>query len=550
MHLASELGDPTSELLARELSEQIPSDLLNLVVVGQFKRGKSALVNALLGADLMPTGALPLTGLATVIRDGGAAAVEVRTREARQARAIAPADIRLFVTEEHNPHNVLGVERVDVVWPSERLRGIALFDTPGIGSLHRHNTAAARATLPRADAAILVVGPDPPIGLEELEYAREVAASSEKLFVVLNKSDLAGESLPELLEFTRRAVADALSIDVDVLPVSAKRARAAQQTGEEDAEFARLAAGLRNFVEGSGRATRAKSFRRRALRVAERLDTFAALRISVWQMPAEQRRRRRQLLLDALQTIDDRARLLQLALDDDFAQLQMRLRDLFDRLHDRDLADFRSTSMRFAALSTQSERDSLFAETIAGVVARWRAEALAQANGELEVFAQKYVRLARDIERAVWTAGLEAAQLDAVDLLTADIWFAPANLRLVGALVPTTGLELVFRTFADLLPGTLRRAVLSVRYRRLLERELDAVRGKMRYGMACELEPWHRRVRDAIQTSMNDARSTVLAAFDESPDAAGETEASRSVGDARQRLRAIRACIENGTAAA
>ena len=543
--VAAELGDGASEDLACELAEQIPRDEVNLIVAGQFKRGKSSIVNAFLGADLMPTGALPVTGVTTAIRFDERRCVKLRMRRGGEMREVDPSDLHLYVSEQFNPGNGLGVDRVDVYWPSERLRGVALFDTPGVGSVHRHNTAAAFAALPRADAALLVVGPEPPIGREELEFAREVVASSEVLFVALNKSDLAGGSLTEVVDFTRDALSRSLEREVDVVPVSALRVRAAQDAGAEDAEFARLEAAVRNFVDQGGHAARSASLRRRATRIAERLATLAALRLATLRMPHEERQRRRGALQEALQVVDGRARPIELTLDDDVSGILLRLEDRLDRLHDRDGHAFRAGAENLAVLRKRSERESSFEKALDDVVSAWREDILAQANDELRTCAERYARMTGEIVRSVWAAGLDAADLDAGALAENDIQFAPANLKLVASLVPTTGLELLVGFVVDVLPNALRRPVLTKRYERLLERELDAARGKLRYGVARDLDVWRRSTRQTISSAIRHARSVVLAAFegaDTQPDRR-ENEAADRMTDVRNRLDVVRASL-------
>jgi ribosome biogenesis GTPase A len=146
--LARNVDDETAVKLAHELAQQLPRGELNLLVVGQFKRGKSSLINALLGDDVMPTGALPVTGAVTAIRFGSDRRLTVLFRE-REPQSITKSELPFYVSEEHNAANRLGVERVEVFWPAAAIRGVTLFDTPGIGSTYTHNTAAAHATLPR-----------------------------------------------------------------------------------------------------------------------------------------------------------------------------------------------------------------------------------------------------------------------------------------------------------------------------------------------------------------------------------------------------------------
>src|SRR6266496_5957573 len=52
------------------LADKLATEQFNLVVLGQFKRGKSTLINALLGADLLPTAVVPLTSIVTIIQHG------------------------------------------------------------------------------------------------------------------------------------------------------------------------------------------------------------------------------------------------------------------------------------------------------------------------------------------------------------------------------------------------------------------------------------------------------------------------------------------------
>src|SRR6266545_1959216 len=114
-----------------------------------------------------------------------------------------------FVTEEHNPGNRLGVQRVVVVRLHAPLldEGVRLVDTPGVGSVLEHNTRATDAYLPSLDAAILVTSADPPISRGERAFLGRVAEQAVRLFVVLNKADyLSGEELRRTVEFTGRVV--------------------------------------------------------------------------------------------------------------------------------------------------------------------------------------------------------------------------------------------------------------------------------------------------------------------------------------------------------
>jgi dynamin family protein len=160
------------------LRERLVEQRLQVAVLGQFKRGKSTFLNALLGESLLPTGVVPLTAIATFIHWAATPSIRVsyldeRAPEERSTASAGEVEAQLsrFVTEEWNPHNRLRVGRVDVFYPAPILRhGIVLIDTPGVGSTLRHNTDAALEVLPECDAGFFVLSVDPPVTEAELAY--------------------------------------------------------------------------------------------------------------------------------------------------------------------------------------------------------------------------------------------------------------------------------------------------------------------------------------------------------------------------------------------
>ncbi len=163
---------------------------LTIVVLGQFKRGKSSLLNAFAGRRAFPAGVVPLTAVATHLIRGAEGARVVD--DVGNVRSVPITALDEFVSEQRNPGNARGVARVEVSLPLPAWTdGITFVDSPGIGSPHDENTRAARAVLPHADAAIFVLSPDPSITADELAFLSEAAAHASKFFFVLNKSDLA-----------------------------------------------------------------------------------------------------------------------------------------------------------------------------------------------------------------------------------------------------------------------------------------------------------------------------------------------------------------------
>lgn len=212
--LATEAGASHLAVEARALSDRIRDGLFYVACVGQFKRGKSTLLNALVGHPVLPVGVVPVTAVVTVLRYGERLSARVRYT-AGGWREIAMTDLARYVTEDHNPENRAGVAAVEVFVPSELLAsGMGLVDTPGVGSVFVGNTEATRSFVPHVDAALVVLGADPPISADELALVQEIARQCGELLFVLNKTDkLTPRDLEDAERFTRRVLKERAGVD-------------------------------------------------------------------------------------------------------------------------------------------------------------------------------------------------------------------------------------------------------------------------------------------------------------------------------------------------
>ncbi|MFN2219692.1 MAG: dynamin family protein [Anaerolineae bacterium] len=273
------------------------ANVFNLVAVGEFKRGKSSVLNALLGADILPVGVVPLTAIATVISYGETAAVEVEFDNG-ESRAIATQALADYVTEKGNPRNAKGVREVRVAWPSPWLAsGVRLIDTPGIGSVYRHNSETTYRFLPQADAVLFLLSAGQPAGHAETEFLSDVREYAGRIFFLLNKSDLLTENeLAESVEFTSGVIAEAIGRPARVLPVSARLALEGRKCGDtallSRSRFPEFSETLTRFLmQGRGNAL-AAALAKRLLRLVAQARLKAELEISSLRTPLEELRRK------------------------------------------------------------------------------------------------------------------------------------------------------------------------------------------------------------------------------------------------------------------
>jgi GTPase SAR1 family protein len=218
-----------------ELREKIQTNTFNLVVVGQFKRGKTSLINALLGVDILPVAVVPLTSIVTIMTYGDALRIKVYFNDGRVTE-IRPESLPEYVTEKGNPKNIKDVSEVIITYPSPYLKdGVRLIDTPGVGSIYQHNTDVAYQYLPKSDAALFLLSVDQPMSKAELDFLRDVKEYSNRIFFLLNKADYLTENdLNESIEFSKNVLKEAMGIDVKIFPVSARIALEGKTTDSQE----------------------------------------------------------------------------------------------------------------------------------------------------------------------------------------------------------------------------------------------------------------------------------------------------------------------------
>ena len=188
-----------------EMKEKLETNTFNLVVVGQFKRGKTCLINALLGADILPVSVIPLTSIVTIVVYSETLAVKVFFKNGKTVD-IPVESLPDYVTETGNPKNEKEVSEVVVLYPSPYLKdGVRLVDTPGVGSVYIHNTDVAYRYLPKSDAALFLLSIDQPVSSAEIEFLNDVREYAGRIFFLLNKTDyLSAEEVGSALCLPKR----------------------------------------------------------------------------------------------------------------------------------------------------------------------------------------------------------------------------------------------------------------------------------------------------------------------------------------------------------
>jgi predicted GTPase len=249
--LATEFGAEHLAFTTRSIAERVSQGRFYVACVGQFKRGKSTLLNALIGHSVLPTAVVPVTAIPTIIRYGEHLAARLRLQTGTWTD-IPVSTIEDFVSEDKNPENAKGVASVEIFVPSPLLAtGMCLVDTPGLGSVFAGNTGATHAFIPHIDAAIFVIGADPPLSGDELELVETLSQEVHDLVFVLNKADRTNTSdRSAAMEFARRILETRLKRTLPVVLEVSALDHLEQKGPERD--WPRLIHALQDLVRHSG----------------------------------------------------------------------------------------------------------------------------------------------------------------------------------------------------------------------------------------------------------------------------------------------------------
>lgn len=226
-----ELADVLSFL--GDAAARLDEPAFRLIVLGAYKRGKSTLINALLGHAALPVGVVPLTSVATEVRHRPVPGVEIEFLDGRR-EAVATETLPDYVSEAGNPRNQRGVRRAVLFDPAPILAaGVTIVDTPGVGSVFRHNTERTYEILEESDAVVFVLAADQPLSAEESELLSALTEITARILFVVNRSDvLSPEQLAQSVEFVRRSPqVSGRDPEASVLALSARDALEARERG-------------------------------------------------------------------------------------------------------------------------------------------------------------------------------------------------------------------------------------------------------------------------------------------------------------------------------
>ncbi|HSD66118.1 MAG TPA: dynamin family protein [Vicinamibacteria bacterium] len=508
----AEASEDAQKALGRSITQL--DELFLLVVVGEFNAGKSAVINALLGEQVLEEGVTPTTSRIEVLRYG-----PERTR--------TPA----------------GGGYEEITLPVGILREMSIVDTPGTNAVVRGHEALTRDFVPRSDLVLFVTSADRPFTESERAFLETIRDWGKKVVVAVNKTDILDRpgDVETVVEFVRNKMRELLSLRPEVFAVSARRAQKAKAAGvppdRRTTGFGALEGYLTQTLDEAERLRlKLQSPVGVALRALDGVAAAARERLSVVEADAA-----------ALREIEHQ---LVLHLQEQSREFRLRLADVERPLAEMEKrgASFLEEKLRVAAIPSLLDRQ--------GIAGAFRQEVFAGLATAVEKRAEGVVDAVVTGEARLWPAVVERLKRRRAvhgERMGAEVGLAPVNrarplealqrdcrraldrydaqaegLRLAGAawvaaaatlLLPVTGIGLAAvavaaaRTAGGTLTGILAAAALVAAgllplptlRRREKGRLEEAVAGlgqglttALRTGFERELQAGQARVKDAV----------------------------------------------------
>lgn len=265
-------------------------DSATVLFCGEFKRGKSSLVNAIIGTELCPTDIGIATSVVTTIKYGAVKkAVRYYGNLLENADSLKSEEIEWEDIDKYTMGDVLEIDNtilVELSYPSPFLKnGITIIDTPGIGGLDPRHAILTHMALPKADVIVFVTDAGEPLTQSELEfYESKVLSCGKRNVVLVNKSDiLTVDTLATHVSNTKLQFAKLGG--PEVIPVSAKCWELYSKLEENDFLLSSnkdaVLAGITSEVE-TFKKTQYKKYR--DMLIAEIDDVYSAILLEIQQL--------------------------------------------------------------------------------------------------------------------------------------------------------------------------------------------------------------------------------------------------------------------------
>lgn len=241
----AELQDPSNEfVIARDF---LNKGEFNLAVCGKVKNGKSSLINALIGRELLPVCTDVATSrvfkISNAEKDSFFIVYANGDKKEITFDKLSSLGNQSIIDKDGDFEADKVIAYIQVYTPLDFLpEGVSLIDTPGIGSTYPQHTAITKQFIKMADGVLFVTNPSPLENIE-IDFLKEIIKITPGIIFVTTKIDENGnqsvdEAISRNVVLIKKAIGDSLIFGIDMQKMSSKLLLEAALTDDKDsAEF-------------------------------------------------------------------------------------------------------------------------------------------------------------------------------------------------------------------------------------------------------------------------------------------------------------------------
>ncbi|MFG2935964.1 dynamin family protein [Streptomyces sp. NPDC048282] len=334
--IAEQIGDSGAESMVSAILERMDTDAFYVMVVGDFKRGKSTFVNALLGAQVLPVKAVPATAVITEVRFGEAPAAQLWKEDSVSPESVSPERLVDLITvnnkahEQRNPY-----VKAEVIWPLELCRNnVVLVDSPGLND-HESRDEITLGYLRKADAVIFLQHAIAPMSMDESQFLTTYLDAHDPFFVFTYFDAIDDHEREEVMAAARHRITALRGEERDqgrfffVDGKTALRARIAEDAaGFQGSGVAALEAALERYLATERHKVKILAPARALSGLARELDRNIPHELAMLDSRSGELERRWESAQQPLRELQAQARQITMETDNQTRQLQERVENL------------------------------------------------------------------------------------------------------------------------------------------------------------------------------------------------------------------------------
>jgi ribosome biogenesis GTPase A len=300
--LLNELAEISEKSGLHSIADEVRDDRIpalragrmSVVVLGEFNHGKSTVVNALLGEEILPTGITPTTAVITHLVHGDEPKAEIQAPRGGERTSVSYDEMGAAI--RHEEESGEEPEYVEIQYPNELLEdSLVLVDTPGVNDISRQKVEITYGYVPKADVILYVLDATQVLKKSEITFIKDrlLKANRDRIIFVLGKTDaLSPEDVEEVETYARERLTDLIG-PVELFAFSGRESLKAQKEGKEPpAEFTEFRKYLLSFLRENKAYILVDSALGSGLRIAGLLEQNLAIKKQGYLLEKEDLERR------------------------------------------------------------------------------------------------------------------------------------------------------------------------------------------------------------------------------------------------------------------